>query len=143
MIGDLNTYLSRAYEAGTDPSRSSALTSLYPLSSTTLNSIVARSSAGIVNSNPNYQPPSGNIYDFGCSGSSSSSEIYGSGQIYSVQPGLIQVNGPNGLTNLRVAGCTNLESIRPSQTLGRSDQVYFRGARYSGNTVQLHSMTCV
>lgn len=107
VIGDLNTYLSRAYGAGVDPARSSTLTSLYPLSSTTLNTLVSRTSAGLVNPTSGYTAPSGGIYDFGCN-VGAPGEIYGSGQIYSVQPGMIQVQSDSGLMNLRLAGCSSL-----------------------------------
>lgn len=109
-IGDLNTYLSRAYRAGVDPARPDTVTSLYPLSTVTLNTLVNQSRAGLVNYNPSYSAPSGNLYNFQCG--TQGTMITGSGTIYSVQPGMIQINTNSGLTNLRLSGCTNLESIR-------------------------------
>lgn len=141
MIGDLNTYLSSAYRAGVDPARSETVTSLYPLSTTTLSTLVNQSNTGLVNRNPSYSVPSGNLYNFQCN--NPGTQVTGSGTIYSVQPGMIQVNTNNGLTNLRLSGCSNLESIRQNQILGQNDNIYFRGYSAGGSTINLQSLTCV
>lgn len=93
VIGDLNTYLSSAYRTGVDPARPSTVSTLYPLSVSTINTI----------SGNNAQ----NLYDFGCSGSSSN-VITGSGTVQSIQPGSIRVNTDNGPVSLFVSGCTNM-----------------------------------
>ena len=141
VIGDLSTYLSRAYEVGVDPSKPSTVSTVYPLSVATLQTLVAQGSTGILNPDPNYQYPSNGIYGFGCS--SASNLAYGQGTVYSVQPGMIQVrNQNNQLVNLRISGCSNLEATQQGHMLGLQDKVYYRGIQGSSG-FNLHSLTCV
>lgn len=69
--------------------------------------------------------------------------VYGSGAVYSVQPGMIQVRDERGsLINLRVSGCSNLEATQQGHTLGLNDQVYYRAVE-ANNGMNLHSLTCL
>lgn len=47
VVGDLNTYLSQAYGAGVDPSRPSTVTTLFPLSSLTVQALTGQNNAGV------------------------------------------------------------------------------------------------
>lgn len=129
VIGDLGTYLSRAYQAGVDPARPSTVTSLYPLSVNTLNSLVG------VNG--------GNLYGFPCGALSNTPVVYGQGTVSGVEPGMIQVQTNNGLVNLQVSGCTNLEATRQNAGLSTQVPVYYRGVQAANGAVNLHSLTCV
>lgn len=142
IVGDISSYLSRAYGAGVDPSKPSTVSTVYPLSVATLQTLVAQGTTGILNADPNYQYPSNGIYGFGCSGGNSDL-TYGQGTIYSVQPGMIQVRDQvGGLVNLRVGGCSNLEATQSGHILGLQDTVYYRGVQ-SNAGINLHSLTCV
>lgn len=125
----MGSYLSRAYQAGVDPARPSTVTSLYPLSVNTLNSLVG------VNGD--------NLYGFGCGNISGTPVVYGQGTVAGVEPGMIQVQTDNGLVNLQVAGCTNLETNRQNAGLSASAPVYYRGVAAGNGAVNLHSLTCV
>lgn len=110
VIGDLASYLSRAYQAGVDPARPSTVSTLYPLSVSTLEVLVKQNSVGIFNPDNSYTSPIGGLSNFSCGGAATDPSIYtGQGTVYSVQPGLIRVRGDNGqMYNLRVGGCSNL-----------------------------------
>lgn len=123
VIGDLTSYLSSAYGAGVDPARPSTVTSLYPLSVTTISTIAGDQSQ--------------NLYSFDCSTGVATS---GRGVVHSVQPGMIQVDTDSGMVDLQIAGCTNLETTRRNQVLGTGDQIYYSCAP-SGNACQAHSVT--
>lgn len=126
-IGDLNSYLSSAYGAGVDPARPSTVTNLYPLSVTTISTIAGDAQK--------------NLYSFDCS---SNSAVSGQGFVHSVQPGMIQVDTNNGMVDLQIAGCTNLETTTRGQVLGTGDMVYFKGNEVPGsNQIQAQSLTCV
>lgn len=141
MIGDISSYLSRAYQAGVDPSRPSTVSAVFPLSVVTLETLVAQSKTGLVNVDSSYQYPTGGIYGFGCS--ASGNMYYGEGTVYSVQPGMIQVRDNAGaIRDLRVGGCSNLEATQQGHSLGLNDQVYYRGVQANGG-VNLYSLTCV
>ena len=77
------------------------------MSTTTLNTLVNRSTVGAVNTPSNYRPPAGNLYNFSCD--NSGTQTVGSGSIYSVSPGMIQIRNNNGgISDLRLSGCSNL-----------------------------------
>lgn len=123
-IGDLNSYLSTAYGAGVDPARPSTVTTLYPLSTLTINAITGGSG----------------LNSFGCQ--PSGQVVTGSGVVQSVNPGYITINTGNGPMNLNIAGCSNLESTQQGQVLGAGNQIYYRGAAAPSNSVNVHSLTC-
>ena len=52
VVGDLSTYLSRAYQAGVDPARPETVSSVYPLSVITLEALINRNPQGVINPNP-------------------------------------------------------------------------------------------
>lgn len=145
VIGDLSSYLSRAYQAGVDPARPSTVSTLYPLSVSTLETLVQQSTVGVFNPDRTFVAPAGGVGNFACgsTGALDPNAYFGQGTIYSVQPGLIRVRGNNGqMYSLRVGGCSNLEATQQNHVLGLQDTVYFRGVPAQGG-YNLHSLTCV
>lgn len=52
----MSTYLSQAYGAGVDPTKPSTVSTLYPISTLTLQAITGQSSAGIFNTDGTFVP---------------------------------------------------------------------------------------
>lgn len=62
VVGDLNSYLSQAYGAGVDPTKPSTVSTLYPLSSLTIQALTGQSPSGVFN-------PDGTFVTGGAAGS--------------------------------------------------------------------------
>ncbi len=161
VVGDLSTYLSQAYGAGVDPSKPSSVSTLYPLSSLTLQALTGQSTSGVFNpdgtfvtgvptglggnsapagapqfNGPNASPlgigngPYGGgkiLGTFSCSGGSGLTQ--GQGKVVSVQPGRLVVAGNNGQVVLRVAPCSNLNSVQKNMVIVPQTPVYFKGVQ--------------
>lgn len=127
---------------------------MYPVSSTTLNALYGKSSAGIF-------LPKGSSYltdfderkigsfsssnllgDFTCS--STNDYISGYGKILSVQPGYIVISSSDGRqTPLRVADCSRMESNKPNFVLSTSDNIFYKGKKSSRSDIHLTDLTCL
>lgn len=162
-VGSIGDYLGRVYGPSLktfwDPYAASSATTystMYPLSSTTINALYGRSDAGVfLPSGSTYLSgitnsqigssslPSNIIGDFTCSGSGSSL-ISGYGKITSVQPGYVTINSPtNGNVNLRIGSCSRLESNRPQFIASIYDNVFYRGAKGLSKDIHLYDLTCL
>lgn len=109
MVGDLRYYLSSAYGVGVDPTKPSSVTTLYPLSTLTIEALTGHSQAGVFNpdgtfvssSNLSGSAPYGGAaitesYLATHSCGTSNNVVQGHGQVLGVQPGMIRVRGMNG-----------------------------------------------
>ena len=68
----------------------------------------------------------------------------GSGIILSVQPGQIIVNQDNNnLVTLKVASCSNLNSVQPNFMIVPQTRVYYKGTRDGTGVINLQQLTCV
>lgn len=162
-IGSISDYLVRIYGQSNSKylssytSPASVYSTMYPLSITTLNALYGNSAAGIFlpSGSSSYLSgisssvigtsslPSNVVSDFSCS-SSSNDLISGYGKVTSVQPGYITVDTPSrGSINLRIGGCSRMESNRPNFVASTSDSVFFRGKAGLSKDIHLYDLTCL
>lgn len=128
-VGSIGDYLGRVYgsdlktfwEPYSSSSAATTYSTMYPLSTTTVNALYGRSDAGVfMPSGSSYLSgitssqigssslPSSIVGDFNCAGSGSGLQS-GYGKITSVQPGYITISSPtNGNVNLRIGSCSRL-----------------------------------
>ena len=162
-VGSIGDYLGRVYGSSVktywEPYTSSSATTystMYPLSSTTMNALYGRSDAGVfLPSGSTYLSgitssqigssslPSNIVGDFTCSGSGNSVQS-GYGKVTSVQPGYITISTPSsGNINLRIGSCSRLESNRPQFVASVYDNVFYKGQRGLNKDVHAHYITCL
>lgn len=158
-VGSIGDYLGRVYGSSLKSYwqpyvSSSTYATMYPLSSVTVGALYGRSSAGIfLPSSGTYLSgitrsqigssslPSNIISDFTCSGNDF---VSGYGYITSVQPGYVTVSGASGdSVNLRIGGCSQLESTKPEYVMSVADRVFYRGKRSLSKDVHLYDLTCL
>jgi hypothetical protein len=172
VVGDLGNYLSQAYGAGVDPTKPSTVTTLYPISGLTIQALTGQSTSGVFNPDgtfvsgglvngvnsattfPGTTPVIGNgpfgggripqdfLSSFSCN--SSNGLTQGSGRITSVQPGQIVVSQDNNNSvTLKVASCSNLNSVQPNFAIVPQTRVYYKGTRAGQGVVNVQQLTCV
>lgn len=157
VIGDLRYYLSSAYGVGVDPTRPASVTTLYPLSTLTLEALTGQSQAGVFNPDGSFVSststsgsapfggasiPESYLASYSCG--TSSNVVQGQGQVLGVQPGMIRVSGNNGQElHLNVASCSNLNSNKENLTLVPYMNVYYSGSSTASGMINLDSMTVV
>lgn len=163
-VGSIGDYLGRVYgsdlktfwEPYSSSSAATTYSTMYPLSTTTVNALYGRSDAGVflpsgstylsgITSNQigSSSLPSNIVGDFNCAGSGSGLQS-GYGKITSVQPGYITISSPtNGNLNLRIGSCSRLESNRPQFIASVYDKVFYRGVKGLNKDIHLYDMTCL
>lgn len=160
VVGDLSSYLSQAYGASVDPTKPSTVSSLYPLSSLTVQALTGQSNSGIFNPDgsftgsqngalnglsglPGRATGSGSnpLSSFSCNGQSGLTQ--GQGVVTSVQPGKIILTLQNGnKLTLNIAGCSNLNAVRQNYSITPQTPVYYKGVQTTQG-VNLSQLTCV
>ena len=155
VVGDLKYYLSSAYGAGVDVTKSSSVTTLYPLSILTLEAITGQSQAGVFNPDGTFVTstnasgsgpfgggniPASYLAQFTCSGSGNIAQ--GQGRVLGVQPGIVRVQTSTGAVNLNIGSCSNINSNVQNLTVVPNMSVYYRGAQ-TASGINLYDMTCV
>ena len=86
--------------------------------------------------------PAGFLSTFSCN--SGNGLIQGQGRIVAVQPGQFVVNQPNGAQlTLKVAPCSNLNSVQQNFAIVPQTPVYFKGVSAGTGTINLQSLVCV
>lgn len=161
-IGNINDYLDRLYGAnvrtlyGPLASAPASFSTMYPLSTTTINALYGASSAGVflardgsylagISAKDIGSPSltSRVVGNFGCA-ATGSNLISGYGKITSVQPGYITIQTPTKVNyNLRIGGCSRLEANRPEFIASVLDPVFFRGVKGAKDEIQLYDLTCL
>lgn len=169
VVGDLSSYLSQAYGASVDPTKPSTVSSLYPLSTLTIQALTGQSTSGIFNpdgsfttgsqsgtiSGPAVFPGTGvpvkttgstvtsayPLSNFSCNGQSGLTQ--GQGVVTTVQPGKIILTLQNGgKLTLNIAGCSNLNAVRQNYSITPQTPVYYKGVQTTQG-VNLSQLTCV
>lgn len=157
-VGNIGDYLTRVYGSNVRTywqpyAFSSSYSTMYPLSTITVNALYGRGTAGIfVPAGGSYlsgisrsqigQPPANLVGDFTCS---NNNYVTGYATVNTVQPGYLTATTPSGSSmNFRIGSCTQLEASRPQYIISTGDKVFYRAAKgLSGNDYHLHQASCV
>ncbi len=84
----------------------------------------------------------GTLNSFSCNGGNGLTQ--GQGRVVAVQPGQVVVSQTNGAQiTLKVAGCSNMNSVQQNFAIVPQTPVYFKGVNAGAGVVNLQSLTCV